>query len=65
MKSMFMCLDEDCLCVQPGDDWMDGADCPNCGTGVLRQVVVVTREEIEGRSGDYIAAEVRAAFDKV
>lgn len=65
MRRIFLCSREDCQVIQSGDGHAEGDACENCDERSLVELVTVSRADIEGRSGDYIAAEIRRTFEGV
>lgn len=62
MRRILICNADDCPAMQEGDEYADGEPCPNCGEGELVEYVAVTREEVDGRNGDYVLSGIRAMF---
>lgn len=63
MRRIYVCSQDDCQVIQSGDGHAAGDACENCDAPGVVELVTVSREDIEGRSGDYIAAEIRRTFD--
>lgn len=63
MRRIYVCSQDDCQVIQSGDDHAEGDGCENCDAPGVVELVAVSRADIEGRSGDYIAAEIRRTFD--
>jgi hypothetical protein len=63
MRRIFLCSQDDCQVIQSGDGHAEGDACENCDARGVVELVAVSRDDIEGRSGEYIAAEIRRTFD--
>jgi hypothetical protein len=63
MRRIYLCSQKDCQVIQSGDEHAEGEPCENCDAPGVVELVTVSRADIEGRSGDYIAAEIRRTFE--